>query len=63
LCDAVYHDPSGMAETHQPIADALMRRNIEEARAAMRLHLDDAWQHVRALFVKQHGAASAPSNP
>ncbi|HEY1392851.1 MAG TPA: GntR family transcriptional regulator [Methylibium sp.] len=63
LCDAVYHDPSAMAETHQPIADALMRRDAAAACAAMRLHLDDAWQHVRALFVKQHGAASAPSNP
>lgn len=63
LCDAVYHDPAAMAETHQPIADALMRRDAAAARAAMRLHLDDAWQHVRALFVKQHGAASTPSNP
>jgi hypothetical protein len=28
----------------------------------MRVHLEDAWQHVRALFVKQHGAAPLPTN-
>lgn len=57
LIDAVYHDPSTVASTHFPIVDALMRRDVAGARAAMRVHLDDAWQHVRALFVEQHGAA------
>jgi DNA-binding GntR family transcriptional regulator len=59
LCDAVYHDPAAMAETHRPLSDALVKRDVEAARAAMRLHLEDAWQHVRALFVEQHGAVAA----
>jgi len=25
------------------------------------VHLADAWQHVRALFVQQHGPAPAPA--
>ena len=57
LIDAVYHDPAAVAATHDPIVDALLRRDVDAARTAMRVHLDDAWQHVRALFVKQHGAA------
>ena len=55
LIDAVYDDPATLAATHYPIVDALQRRDASAARAAMRLHLDDAWQHVRALFVQQHG--------
>jgi len=55
LIDAVYHDPETMANTHYPIVDALMSRDVEASRLAMREHLDDAWQQVRALFVKQHG--------
>lgn len=62
LIDAVYHDPTAMAATHRPIVDALVRRDPEAAKAAMRVHLEDAWQHVRALFVKQHGAAPLPTN-
>ncbi len=59
LIDAVYHDPATIAATHQPIVDALLRRDAEAAKAAMRVHLEDAWQNVRALFVKQHGRAAA----
>ncbi|MFS2167408.1 GntR family transcriptional regulator, partial [Variovorax sp. Varisp62] len=58
LIDAVYHDPETMANTHYPIVDALMSRDVEASRLAMREHLDDAWQQVRALFVKQHGDVS-----
>ena len=58
LIDAVYHDPVTVAHTHYPIADALLRRDRVAACAAMRVHLEDAWQHVRALFVQQHGAAA-----
>ncbi|MDB5819201.1 MAG: transcriptional regulator, GntR family [Rhizobacter sp.] len=56
LIDAVYHDPRTVASLHYPIVDALQARDAEAARAAMRVHLDDAWQHVRALFVEQHGS-------
>jgi DNA-binding GntR family transcriptional regulator len=59
LIDAVYHDPAAVAATHTPIVDALQRRDVAAARAAMRLHLDDAWQHVRSRFVARHGAAPA----
>ena len=62
LIDAVYHDPATVASLHYPIVDALMKRDAEAAKAAMRVHLEDAWQNVRALFVKQHGAAPAPSS-
>ncbi|MGJ7492771.1 GntR family transcriptional regulator [Variovorax sp. ZT4R33] len=60
LIDAVYHDPTTVASLHYPIVDALQKRDAEAAKAAMRVHLEDAWQNVRALFVKQHGAPSAP---
>lgn len=64
LIDAVYHDPATVASLHYPIVDALMKRDAEAAKAAMRVHLEDAWQNVRALFVKQHGAAPAfPAAP
>lgn len=58
LNDAVFDDPEVIAATHYPIVDAIARREVEPARAAMRFHLDDAWQHVRSLFVKQHGSAA-----
>lgn len=58
LIDAVYHDPAAVAATHRPIVDALLRRDAEAAKAAMRVHLEDAWSHVRALFVEQHGTPS-----
>ncbi|MFT6591546.1 MAG: DNA-binding GntR family transcriptional regulator, partial [Rhodoferax sp.] len=59
LIDAVYGDPAAIAATHLPIVDALARRDVEAAKAAMRLHLEDAWKHVRGLFVKQHGSTLA----
>ena len=62
LIDAVYHDPATVASLHYPIVDALMKRDAEAAKAAMRVHLEDAWQNVRALFVKQHGATPASSS-
>lgn len=61
LIDAVYHDPATVASLHYPIVDALLKRDADAAKAAMRVHLEDAWQNVRALFVKQHGDAPAPS--
>jgi len=61
LIDALYDDPATIASTHNPIVEALLRRDDAAACAAMRLHLEDAWQHVRALFVEQHGAAPPPA--
>jgi len=60
LIDAVYQDPATVAATHHPIVDALRRRDAAAAQAAMRVHLEDAWQNVRALFVQQHGRREAP---
>ncbi|RBL85261.1 GntR family transcriptional regulator [Streptomyces cavourensis] len=57
LIDNVYQDPELVASTHQPILDALARRDVQAAQACMKVHLDDAWEHVRNLFVSQHGAA------
>ncbi len=59
LIDDVYQDPEMVAATHQPILDALLRRDAPAAMACMKIHLDDAWQHVRNLFVTQHGTAGA----
>jgi DNA-binding GntR family transcriptional regulator len=57
LIDAVYDDPAVIAATHRPILDALLQRDAAAARDAMRLHLLDAWQQVRALFLQKHGAS------
>jgi DNA-binding GntR family transcriptional regulator len=60
LIDALYDDPAAIANTHYPIVEALLSRDAAAAVAAMRVHLTDAWQHVRALFVEQHGARPTP---
>ncbi|HEY9223115.1 MAG TPA: GntR family transcriptional regulator [Variovorax sp.] len=57
-------DSAAVAATHRVIVDALMRRDAEAAKKAMRIHLEYAWEHVRALFVEQHGdAPSLPRRP
>jgi DNA-binding GntR family transcriptional regulator len=61
LIDAVHDDPAAIAATHNPIINALLQRDVTAARAAMRLHLVDAWHHVRALFLKKHGVSQPPS--
>ncbi len=63
LIDAVHHDPTAVAATHRPIVDALIKRDAEAAKAAMRVHLEDAWHKVRALFVEQHGSAKTSLTP
>lgn len=60
LIDAVHDDPAAVAATHRPIVDALIKRDANAAQAAMRVHLEDAWQKVRARFVALHGSAKAP---
>ncbi|MDQ2779136.1 MAG: GntR family transcriptional regulator [Pseudomonadota bacterium] len=61
LIDAVYDDPVTIAVTHRPMVEALLQRDAAASSAALRVHLDDAWQHVRALFVQQHGSAPSPA--
>jgi DNA-binding GntR family transcriptional regulator len=48
-------DSAAVAATHGVIVDALLRRDPDAAKNAMRIHLEYAWEHVRALFVEQHG--------
>jgi len=55
LIEIAYQDPKWVAATHQPIIAALQSRQVEAAQAAMRVHLEDARQHVRAMFIQQHG--------
>lgn len=54
-------DSAAVAATHGVIVDALLRRDAVAAQKAMRIHLEYAWEHVRALFVEQHG--DAPLQP
>jgi len=56
LVDDSYEDPTEIALGHQPLIDALRARDTARAAAAMRFHLEEAWRHVRDLFVQQHGA-------
>ncbi|MDF3888433.1 GntR family transcriptional regulator [Cupriavidus basilensis] len=60
LIDSVYHDPKAVAETHRPIAEAISRRDEAAAQAAVRFHIEDAWVHVRAVFMQKQGATEAP---
>lgn len=48
-------DSAAVAATHGVIVAALLRRDADAAKHAMRVHLEYAWEHVRALFVEQHG--------
>ncbi|OZI61766.1 GntR family transcriptional regulator [Bordetella genomosp. 11] len=60
LIELAYQDPQRVAETHQPIVDCLRRRDVDAASAAMRLHLEDARLHVRALYQEKHGVGEQP---
>ncbi|CAM4074012.1 GntR family transcriptional regulator [Bordetella bronchialis] len=63
LIELAYQDPQRVAETHQPIVDCLRRRDVAAACAAMRLHLEDARLHVRALYQEKHGRDDHPPGP
>jgi DNA-binding GntR family transcriptional regulator len=51
LNEEVSHDPTFVAESHRPIAEAIGRRDAAAASQALRVHLEDARVHVRSLFV------------
>ncbi|WP_454767089.1 GntR family transcriptional regulator [Cupriavidus campinensis] len=61
LVDRVYHDPRAVAETHRPIAAALLTRDEDAAAAALRFHIQDGWMHVRNVFMTKQGAGEAPT--
>lgn len=50
LIGKLYDDPQRMAETHEPIMDALKKRDAEELREALRYHIAVARDAVVALF-------------
>jgi DNA-binding GntR family transcriptional regulator len=54
LTEESFRDPAKIAEYHRPIAEAIMRRDASEAERALRHHLDDGYQHVRAQFASNH---------
>lgn len=52
LSEDSYGDRHALAETHRPIAQALMARDVPAAQNALRYHLEVAQQHVRGLFLQ-----------
>ncbi|MBY8918369.1 GntR family transcriptional regulator (plasmid) [Nitratireductor sp. L1-7-SE] len=50
LIGKIYDDPQRMAETHEPIMDALRKRDGDELREALRYHIAVARDAVVALF-------------
>jgi len=51
LTDGSFGAPKFIAESHRPIAEAIARRDVAAAEAALRVHLKDGNEHVRALFL------------
>ena len=41
------YDPRSLAQSHQPLAEALARRDVTAALASLNLHLEDAWALAR----------------
>ena len=50
LSENSYGDLQALAETHRPIALALMRRDVDAVQQALRVHLEDARAHACSLF-------------
>lgn len=44
------YEPRSLAETHRPLAEALARRDVDAAFAALDFHLGDAWLQARRVF-------------
>jgi len=52
LSEDSYGDLKALAETHRPIAKAMMARDVGAVEHALRYHLETAKAHVRGLFTK-----------
>jgi len=52
LSEDSYGDLKALAETHRPIAKAMMARDVGAVEHALRYHLETAKDHVRGLFTK-----------
>ena len=50
LSENSYGDLQALAETHRPIALALMRRDVDAVQQTLRVHLEDARAHACSLF-------------
>ncbi|MFT3805194.1 MAG: GntR family transcriptional regulator [Burkholderiaceae bacterium] len=50
LSEGSYGDLMALAETHRPIARALIRRDVDAVQRALRFHLEDAKAHAGNLF-------------
>jgi DNA-binding GntR family transcriptional regulator len=50
LSEGSYGDLKALAETHRPIAQALIRRDVPAVQQALRYHLEDAKAHACGLF-------------
>ena len=62
LTEDSYGDPASLAETHRPIAAALLQRDVAAVRLALGHHLDDALVHVRSLFQPAAAPVAAPTS-
>lgn len=51
LTDGSFGAPKYIAESHRPIAEAIVARDAAAAESALRVHLKDGNDHVRALFL------------
>lgn len=54
LTEESFRDPAKIAEYHRPIAEAIFRRDANQAEQALRYHLDDGYQQVRAQFASNN---------
>ncbi|QHI97066.1 FCD domain-containing protein [Xylophilus rhododendri] len=52
LSEETYGDRHALAETHRPISQALIARDVDTVQKALRYHLEVAQEHVRGLFLK-----------
>ncbi|MDD0809099.1 GntR family transcriptional regulator [Curvibacter sp. RS43] len=60
LTEGSYRDPALIAESHQPLVQALLRRDAQAADHALHHHLVEGQEHVQALF---RPSPPAPANP
>jgi DNA-binding GntR family transcriptional regulator len=63
LLDNHYVDPLMVANSHQPILDAIAARDEATARAHLREHITSAWHHVRDLFARQQPIPTSLERP
>lgn len=58
-----YRDPLLIAESHQPVVQAILRRDADAAQAALLHHLIEGQEHVQALFLSAQNPTTSPPQP